>query len=253
MVGTIRAVYRLFLFVILSMYYALSRRLGNCLFGQRPEASLRTIYNWSRAVRRSMGLSIDVRGEQPAGGVLVVSNHISYIDIIVIGSVIPSVFLAKKEVKDWPFIGKGAEAVQCVFVDRGSPENRKKSLEGIYRNIQQGVSTVVFPEGTTGDGRKVLPFKQGIFDLAAEKGMPVLPVSLSYEDERDAWYGDDTFFRHFMQTFRKRKVALSMSIGMELEGGDSAVLKKLAWNWICHTFQQQRKEKPEKTVLQKVS
>jgi len=190
------------------------------------------LQRWARHLNRALGLEVSVKGAPPEDGVLLVSNHRSYMDITAIGELAPVTFLAKHEVSRWPVLGHGCRLVDVVFVDRESAESRRRSRNSVASRLRRGISIVVFPEGTSYEGPGLLTFKPGIFQVAAQNRFPVMPVAISYEDPDDAWVGDDTFFRHFMQTFSKRRIPVTVHFGPIMKGDDPVSLMKSSWKWV---------------------
>ena len=133
---------------------------------------------------RILGFRIRVIGtptsERP---VLYTANHISYTDITILGSVIPGSFIAKSEVAQWPFFGWLAKLQRSVFVDR-RVRNTAAQRDAIGRRLADGAALILFPEGTSGDGNRVRPFKSALFGAAQQgEGVPLVivqPVSLAY-------------------------------------------------------------------------
>ena len=117
--------------------------------------------------------------ERPA---LFVANHVSYTDITILGSVIAGSFIAKAEVADWPFFGWLAKLQRSVFVDR-RVRSTATQRDAITDRLSAGEALILFPEGTSGDGNRVLPFKSALFSAAQPNDIPpvvVQPVSLAY-------------------------------------------------------------------------
>jgi 1-acyl-sn-glycerol-3-phosphate acyltransferase len=181
--------------------------------------------SWCLRLCRILGMNVMVRGTVPESGALLVSNHRSYIDIGVIGSCLPCSFLAKAELRLWPVFGWAATAGRTVFVRRDSPESRRRSREEIRKKLVEGISFVVFPEGTTAR-EGLLPFRPGIFKTAAQEGYAVVPVAIDYEVPEDAWVDDDTFMGHFMATFGRRRVKAAVTFGTPLQGRDAGRLMR---------------------------
>ena len=167
--------------------------------------------HYHRGVCRILGIRIDVRGAGPADGpLLIASNHVSWIDIMVLSAVAPVSFVAKSEVNHWPFFGSLARLQRTVFVER-----ERRHATGISRNemqlrLKMGDILVLFPEGTSSNGRQVLPFKSSFFGAAALEGVLVQPVTLAYSGHRNlpmtrrlmpsyAWYGDMELTPHLME------------------------------------------------------
>jgi 1-acyl-sn-glycerol-3-phosphate acyltransferase len=196
------------------------------------------LQDWARHCNRKMGVRVTVQGNPPEKGALLTSNHRSYMDITAIGEIIPTTFLAKREVSRWPVLGYGCKLVNVVFVDRESPESRQKSIEEISERIANGMSIVVFPEGTSYAGPGVLSFKPGVFRTAAQGRVRVVPIAIYYEDPSDAWVGNDTFVRHFMQTFSKPEIRVTVSFGPALQSEDPDELMKSSRKWIHSAIMQ---------------
>ncbi len=191
---------------------------------------------WCRALVKNLNISVTVNGTLPSQGVLIVSNHRSYIDIAVIGQYFPCTFLAKKELAHWPILGYAAKLARVIFVDRNNIESRRKSRLEISSTLQQGISVIVFPEGTSYAGPGILTFKSGTFELAADNNIAVVPVAIEYEDIRDAWVGDDVFIRHFVQTFKKQKVNVTISFGPTIKNKNADALMYSSHQWIKDTL-----------------
>ncbi len=202
----IQAGIRLFVFLAVTLtcmpFYSVSRTPGM----QRRIAEF-----WFRAVSFIAGLHLRAYGQaHREGPVLYVANHISYLDIIVLGTLLDAVFVAKQEVAGWPLFGRLARMRQCIFVTRNARHVRGE-VEMIRSQLVAGRNVILFPEGTTGDGGKLLPFKSSL--LAAVDGLPqvrVQPISIAYPDNVRggadvslAWYGDMAMLPHLWSVLRR--------------------------------------------------
>lgn len=206
MTSTVRAVPRLVLLLTLTLL-ALPVYLALARLGRRTESAVARAY-W-RGVCRIAGLRVAVRGQRLLGHpVLYVANHASYLDIAVLGSVIPAVFVAKSEVAGWPGIGFLARIAGTVFVQRRANHSARQR-DVLQRRLDDGESLILFPEGTSNDGNRVLPFKSALFSAAERQGgrLPVQPVSVAYTRLDGmpmgrlvrpfyAWYGDMVLAPH---------------------------------------------------------
>lgn len=166
---------------------------------------------WQRGICRIFGIKVLIEGMPlTSRQTLFVANHVSYLDIPVIGCVLKASFIAKKEVAGWPVFGTLSRLQQTAFISRarGDAQKEKNALSNM---IAEGKSLILFPEGTSTDGRDVVPFKSSLFSLTLDDGQRALmiqPVTLrvetvdgrSPEDQsaRDlyAWYGDMTMPPH---------------------------------------------------------
>lgn len=184
-------------------------------------AATRFVLNIRRHV---IGIPPDVRG-------VIMCNHRSYIDIVLIPSAVPYVIVAKRQVRAWPIIGQAAVSVKTIFVDRDSPESRRRTRDAIHSRLSQGLSVLIFPEGTTHEGPGVLDYKPGMFHTCAAEGFPVIPAAVEFRDRSAAWVGDDTFIRHFIQTFGKWRTEVDLSIGTPFTGNDGDALRRKTQEW----------------------
>ncbi|MCP5080084.1 MAG: 1-acyl-sn-glycerol-3-phosphate acyltransferase [Alphaproteobacteria bacterium] len=156
-----------------------------------------------------MRANIVVQGDPPrAGPLLIVANHISWIDIIAIGAVVPCQFIAKRDVKSWPVFGPLARLIRTCFVDRERRHAVSPVREEMAGRFAAGDILVLFPEGTSTDGRDVLGFKSALFP-GTEPGTPqVQPLTMGYHDAfgRDGahygWYADMELLPHMWHVFK---------------------------------------------------
>ena len=144
--------------------------------------------------------------------VLYVSNHVSWADILVIGSVAPVAFIAKREVASWPLVGITAKIQRTVFVDRTRRHQAAEAVADIVKRLKDGVSVVLFAEGTSSDGNRFLPFRSALLGAVEEASahagnILIQPMSISYTGLHGipmgrqhrplvAWYGDLDFLPH---------------------------------------------------------
>jgi lyso-ornithine lipid O-acyltransferase len=162
---------------------------------------------YHRQCCRILGLRVRTIG-RPAGGrgVLFAANHVSYLDIPVFGSVLPASFIAKREIAGWPLFGWLARLQRSVFVDR-RVRSTARQRDDIAGRLAAGDSLILFPEGTSGDGNRILPFKSALFSVAAAVPATVQPVSIGYTRLDGlpigralrplfAWYGAMTMAPH---------------------------------------------------------
>lgn len=169
----------------------------------RPTTTLPILAGFWRVFCRLIGIEVVVRGDICVDApVLYVANHNSYLDIPILGAVVPGFFVAKSEVSSWPGIGFLARVAHTVFVERRAQRTAEQRDE-LQRRLDKGESLILFPEGTSSDGNRVLPFKSALFSVAERNGgnLPVQPVSVAYTHLDGmpmgrlirpfyAWYGD---------------------------------------------------------------
>lgn len=198
---------------------------------------------WARVMCRTLGIHISIDGhykDNICG--FTVCNHVSYLDIIVIGSIRPSVFVSKHEVKDWPLLGWLARMGGTIFVDRSSKKAALSVLSEMERVIDKDINIVIFPEGTTSDGIRLKEFKSTFFDLPAKARIPVIPVSIKYthisgepigQDKMDniAWYGGMKLLPHVWNILGCRRIDVTLFFNPVIHeiitASDSAGTRKL--------------------------
>jgi 1-acyl-sn-glycerol-3-phosphate acyltransferase len=174
-----------------------------------------------------LGVEADVRGRLPSGPVLLASNHVSWLDPIVVAAALPCVPISKLDLRGWPVFGPLAGRLGVIFHARGDGASGLRVLREAEAALQAGLAVLNFPEGTTSDGRAVLRFHKGLFGLAARHGVPVVPVALRYEPAELAWTGDATFLPHYLRLAARRRSRVVLSLGEPLHGapgGDAAAL-----------------------------
>ncbi len=172
-----------------------------------------------RCSLRIVGGHLRVEGTPPRSG-LIVSNHLSYVDIAVLGSACPCAFVSKAEVRAWLFIGWAAALAGTVFVRRAHRREVAGQIEDIKNAIARGVPVVLFPEGTSTDGSQLLPFRSALLQAALETGCDVTPVALSYRADppgdtvRDiCWWGGVGFLPHLWRFLALRSFAATVRFG----------------------------------------
>lgn len=134
---------------------------------------------WSRQLLRMLGVRLQIDGA--CSGAMQVANHVSWLDIFVVNAATPSAFVAKDDVRDWPLVGWLCTRTETVFIRRGSRRAAHTAARQIADLLAADVTVAAFPEGTTSDGRQVLPFQGALLQGAIEAGACVQPVALRYE------------------------------------------------------------------------
>lgn len=159
-------------------------------------------HRWSRKLLRAVGVRTDaVVDIPPSGAALIVSNHISWLDIFVLNALTHTHFVCKDEVRAWPVIGWLVEHTGTVFIERGSRSAAARTAQTINARLARGEQVALFPEGTTTDGTRILPFRAALFQPAIDSAVPVMPVALRYVDAdgqpsfAPAYDGDITFWQ----------------------------------------------------------
>lgn len=140
---------------------------------------------WSRKLLKILNLRVEVEGELPthSGPVVLVANHVSWLDIHVIDAVLPTRFVAKSEIRSWPIAGRLAASAGTVFIDRGRRRDTGRIANVVTDALAAGDVVGVFPEGTTSEGHSVLKFHASLLQPAVDADAPLLPVALTYHTE----------------------------------------------------------------------
>lgn len=152
-----------------------------------------------------MGARIGVRGDPPKPPFVLVSNHLSYIDILVLASRLDTVFVSKQEIAHWPVIGMLCRWMGTVFIRRQVRRDIARVLEEMERHLANDCGVVFFPEGTSTNGTQLLAFRPSLLEIAVRLGHPVSYASLRYQtDDADrpaedwvCWWDDRPFLGHF--------------------------------------------------------
>ncbi|MBS0274901.1 MAG: 1-acyl-sn-glycerol-3-phosphate acyltransferase [Proteobacteria bacterium] len=216
--GSLRAAYILLTFALSSLvvipYQTFALHFKTLGYKNIPE-------RYQRFLSRLFGIRVTVIGKPVQDrGVLMVSNHTSYLDILALGGIARVSFVAKSEVAKWPLFGTFARLQRTVFVERQRRSQTGVSRDQIRERLLEGDALVLFPEGTSNDGNRVLPFKSALMGAAESQigtdaqgkpvYVPVQPVSISYvgvhgmpmgRENRPlyAWYGDMELVDHLWE------------------------------------------------------
>lgn len=154
---------------------------------------------------------------------LIVSNHLSYVDILVISSFIPSCFITSKEMKRTFFLGQLCLLGGCVFVDRVNRKNLRGEINELSEALKKELNIVLFPEAASTDGTLVNRFRRPLFQAAIESDSHILPICLNYKSidgtpvtlkNRDTvfWYGENSFINHAIKLFCYKKIVVELNI-----------------------------------------
>jgi 1-acyl-sn-glycerol-3-phosphate acyltransferase len=162
------------------------------------------LHEWCAILLKRLGVDARVEGGFPSRG-LIVSNHLSYLDVIVLSSICPCTFVAKKEVRHWLVFGWMATMSGTIFVDRQRPRETGTVNDQLEVALRSGLRVVLFPEGTSTNGADILPFRSPLFASAVAAGEAITPAYIKYSVnegsvEQDVCYwGDMTFLPHLLR------------------------------------------------------
>jgi lyso-ornithine lipid O-acyltransferase len=177
-------------------------------------------------LRLILNIKVTISGDEgqlERGGYVIIANHLGYVDGIVLGSIFPIVFVSKKEVRSWPIVGQWNVLCGTVFIDRQHKEQVGSLVRELSRKLKQDANILLFPEGTSTNGERMLPFQTVPLAAPLRNRSVIVPATLTYKsvDEmpvnranRDLiyWYGDMDFMSHFWQLLALRSIEVLVTI-----------------------------------------
>ncbi len=192
------------------------------LTADRPTSSPVSRAGWqqrqARRMLRALETNFIVTGTFPTEG-LMVCNHLGYLDVVVIATQAPLVFISKSDVRKWPVIGRLLESAGTILADRSRRSSAVETSSEILRAIKSDLPVVLFPEGTSSDGSNVHPFKPALLQIALDTRKPITPAAIFYQAstgdlENDVCYwGDHTFATHLFRLAKIRNLTAHLIIG----------------------------------------
>lgn len=161
---------------------------------------------WARVVGRLIRMRVEVEGTPPRPPFVLVANHLGYVDVVMLATQLRAVFVARADVNGWPVIGNICRAVNTLFIDRGNKRDIPRVMQRMEEILDSGVGVVIFPEGTSTRGEKVLRFLPSLLEIAARSTREVSYASLSYRTPPVSppahlsvcWWGDMAFTPHVL-------------------------------------------------------
>ncbi len=174
----------------------------------------------ARMILKSLGIKYEVEGQPPTRG-LVVSNHLSYLDAVIISAAMPCFFVAKTELDSWPYFGKAARTGGTIFVDRSSQASAVSVAAQISERLSLPipVPVLLFPEGTSTDGAELLRFHSRLIEPAIAAGAPITAAGIRYviegnvEERELCWYGDESFITHLWKVLGIAGLSVQLRFG----------------------------------------
>lgn len=223
----IRAVIRLALFISVALLTVIFVGAGRLvLFFQTSY-----YYRWKNVVTKYfakisisiIGMELNIKGTCPNPPFFLVSNHLSYIDILPLWCCCKGTFIAKSEISNWPFFGIGAKILGVLFINREDNRDIRRVNNLISEQIGDEQGIMLFPEGTSSKGNTVLPFNPSLLFYPAHKKVPVSYASIFYStysvdkpaSEYICWWGDMSFFSHFFELLKLKRFQAKIVFGDE--------------------------------------
>jgi len=187
-------------------------------WGRHPERVVQPFKrHWMRALCRVMNINVSQQGSPISGPVLVVANHVSWLDIPVLSAQVPMNFVAKQDVLRWPVVGMLAKCAGTLFIGRGRSANRQNISavnEEMSERLNGGRRIVIFPEGTTTDGRQIKRFHPRLFNVACANRSPVQAVAIRYRGaaaDLAPFIGEDEFLPHLWRLLTLSEIEAEIS------------------------------------------
>jgi 1-acyl-sn-glycerol-3-phosphate acyltransferase len=202
--------------------------------------------NYTLLVRLILNIKVTVTGDEgmlERGGYVIIANHVSYVDGIVLGSIFPIIFVSKREVRKWPIVGQWNVLCGTIFINRQRKVRVVALVKEMTRKLRQEANILLFPEGTSTNGEKMLPFQTAPLAAPLRNRSIIVPVTLTYKTiddqpvtaaNRDSiyWYGDMEFVTHLWNLLALREIEVLVTIQSKIECfhylDNSAGRKKLA-------------------------
>jgi 1-acyl-sn-glycerol-3-phosphate acyltransferase len=176
---------------------------------------------WADKMLARLGVTLKVSGTPPRiGPMLLVANHISWLDIVVLHAARHCRFVSKSDVRDWPLVGTLASAAGTLYIERESRRDAMRVVQRMAQALQEGDILAVFPEGTTGDGIEMLPFHANLIQAAISAQAPAQPVALQFVDGRNgkpscavSYVGDESLLGSIWRTLCARHLCAGVVFG----------------------------------------
>lgn len=204
------------------------------------------IHLWGKFVVRLLSVQVTRRGQPPKGGFFLVANHLSYLDIPLLASQMPTNFVSKAEIAHWPVIGWLAQTVGVVFLRREDKRDLLRVTTEIERELEAGNGVVLFPEGTSSKGEVVLPFRPSLLAPAARGGLSVSYATISYRTPDGCppasavvcWWGGMTFVGHILDLLRLPSIHATVTFGdAPIREADRKDLAQRLWEAVQVRFE----------------
>ena len=177
---------------------------------------------WAANMLARLGVALDIVGTPPAiGPMLLVANHISWLDIVVLHAARHCRFVSKSDVKHWPLVGTLATGAGTLYIERESRRDAMRVVHHMGQALKDGDILAIFPEGTTGDGKALLPFHANLIQAAISAHAPVQPVALQFVDGRTglpsqamSYIGDESLLGSLWRTLCARQLRAVVRYGV---------------------------------------
>lgn len=220
-------------FSIIFVYLVIGLALHIITFAAKRSFRLKLISRWTRLtcifLRKTLNVKLNIIGSIPrSNGLFIVSNHLTYLDGVILGSLFPAVFVSKLQVKSWPIFGWMARLGGTVFVDRKRKLKSVDSIREIADLLKNDINILLFPEGTSTNGSQILPFQSIFFQSPLICSAAVLPVTIEYTGiesadlnssnrDRVFWYGQVNFQKHVSGLLKLKNIEAKVTIHPKID------------------------------------
>lgn len=225
--GTLRILFRLPLFFLVTAFLGLLSIAGSCIIERFSSKAAfwyraRFVQTWAWSIGWILGMRLTIEGSAPSPPFHLVTNHLSYVDIVLLCRICPAYFVSRADVKHWPFLGPIIHhGSNILFIDRSSRKDVLRVGEKMDAHVQDGHSVVFFPEATSTNGADVVPFKPSLLQLAANRDDDVHYGCIYYETRPGdppasdcvCWWGDAEFFPHFIALLKLKRFNARIRFG----------------------------------------
>ncbi len=200
---------------------------------------------WARLTNTLLGIRVQSKGTPPRAPFFLVSNHLSYMDIVAFAAHLDCVFVAKSEVANWPILGLLCRSMGTIFVDRNSRMDVLRVNRLIEQDLRSGKGVLLFPEGTSTPGAEVLPFHSALLEPAVQQGCPVSFATINYRTPVGqppahlsvCWWGEMSFMTHFYRLLHLKSVEAALVFGSySIRADDRKVLARKLWQAVREEF-----------------
>jgi len=205
---------------------------------------LRSRHEFAKIIKRIIGVELEVQGQPIDKPAIYISNHRSYYDPGAVSlALIYSVVVGKIEIRSWPLIGYATDFIGIVFVDRDDSDSRRATRVAMAKALEEGLSVLIYPEGTTGDRPTALDFLPGTFATAIKMNVPIVPIAIEYKHTEDAWISTtESFPSHYIKCFSKQKTPVKMRYGSPIFHEDVMTFKQMAQDWVNKNLLEMQEE-----------
>ncbi len=227
--------FKLIILVLLFLFFLISASFLSLWISLLRLPRWKSVSEAMKSFNTILGILLNVkitlegpRDSLGTGGYFIVSNHLGYLDGIVLGSLFPVIFVTKREVKRWPVIGQLVTLLGAIFIDRENKKDILRVVDRISKMLRKEANVLVFPEGTSTNGEKLLPFQSAFFAAPLMARAVVVPITLTYKlvdqqpvsaanRDRIYWYGDMHFAPHLWDLLGANRIEVSVKIHPRIE------------------------------------